>query len=856
MCHTLHEFVDDPQVLHDVLDAICHEIGLDDFVIHQVSHGLPTESFCGVTAVSFIAHIVLRTPLPNNIDELHRRGWAMKQVFWQAMQVRSPTLPQLWGHGLRWESRQLPIMPEYGPFVVAARDILQCDTAFDWFLSEYESCNLAHAVSQSHRHFGLAASEMAFHCSCLQQCCLDRFMCTCSLTPASLCQCLNQFLQSAAQVLCVAQFTESHWSPVLVVRNDAHVWIAVESCAVHFLPMIPAAFIRIIPGPVSQCCGAFAWRLFAACLGLEPTQDLRRIHATLQCLQQGCCTVSPCEPVGFGPGNPVLKDLVSELSKHGIPESLVEDRARAALKCLGSDAVATALNHRHPWKQLKTLGNQQRFQFVLSSELSSEIAKNKGKPVAPKGKGKGGPKAIQPPSELDPCKLNVLDGTFRAGSKPMPQLLKSQIGPVSSGFVLMTMHDAEPCLTAGQPVSTEPLALVVLSKHGVDLSSALPHSPVTVPCRCTVDQEPVLADAVLVQVGNGLVEKATGAALVCVDTPEVVSFKIMVYKDELQGEWADFCSAPIRWLVSLLPLLKRCFGEDCNCPLWHNKEGLTIRDPILDVWRRQFLRNSFKPCPADQAEIFSVCVRTPKCLLEPMLALSGCAGAYCEPRTEDGKEILTDFTVIWTPKHTFQQMQHLKQTNPAVNGLARIGDRRGLRVHTSQAKTVHKLIRPDSVYLPSGPRTLFTVGPFPFGVDRQAVGKILQQSGWECRPLQPTTPCPGRGAMWLIQATEEPSQTIIPTTNGEIMIAKHKQETGSTAVKSANIGSAATLALCGSSASGVKTAEIDPWTHNDPWKKFHPATSGAGAPSDGLQQIEERIHQAVLAKIPPAMDFG
>lgn len=427
-------------------------------------------------------------------------------------------------------------MPEYGPFVVAARDILQCDTAFDWFLSEYESCNLAHAVSQSHRHFGLAASEMAFHCSCLQQCCLDRFMCTCSLTPASLCQCLNQFLQSAAQVLCVAQFTESHWSPVLVVRNDAHVWIAVESCAVHFLPMIPAAFIRIIPGPVSQCCGAFAWRLFAACLGLEPTQDLRRIHATLQCLQQGCCTVSPCEPVGFGPGNPVLKDLVSELSKHGIPESLVEDRARAALKCLGSDAVATALNHRHPWKQLKTLGNQQRFQFVLPSELSSEIAKNKGKPVAPKGKGKGGPKAIQPPSELDPCKLNVLDGTFRAGSKPMPQLLKSQIGPVSSGFVLMTMHDAEPYLSAGQPVSTEPLALVVLSKHGVDLSSALPHSPVTVPCRCTVDQEPVLADAVLVQVGNGLVEEATGAALVCVDTPEVVSFKIMVYKDELQGE--------------------------------------------------------------------------------------------------------------------------------------------------------------------------------------------------------------------------------------------------------------------------------------------------------------------------------
>lgn len=164
-----------------------------------------------------------------------------------------------------------------------------------------------------------------------------------------------------------------------------------------------------------------------------------------------------------------------------------------------------------------------------------------------------------------------------------------------------------------------------------------------------------------------------------------------------------------------------------------------------------------------------------------MLALSGSAGAYCEPRTDDGKEVLSEYTVVWTPKHTIQQMQHLKQTNPAVNGLARIGDRRGLRVHSSQAKVVHQLIRPDSVYLPSGPCTLFTVGPFPFGVDRQAVRKILHQAGWECRPLQPITPCPPRGAMWIVQATDEPGQTIIPTTNGEIMIVKrvkHKQETG------------------------------------------------------------------------------
>jgi len=48
----------------------------------------------------------------------------------------------------------------------------------------------------------------------------------------------------------------------------------------------------------------------------------------------------------------------------------------------------------------------------------------------------------------------------------------------------------------------------------------------------------------------------------------------------------------------------------------------------------------------------------------------------------------------------------------------------------------------------------------PYGVDRQAVGKILAQAGWQCRPVQPTTPCPGRGAMWIVHATEEPSSGL------------------------------------------------------------------------------------------------
>jgi hypothetical protein len=141
--------------------------------------------------------------------------------------------------------------------------------------------------------------------------------------------------------------------------------------------------------------------------------------------------------------------------------------------------------------------------------------------------------------------------------------------------------------------------------------------------------------------------------------------------------------------------------------------------------------------PASKAEIFSVCLRIPMCILEALLTASGTSGAYCEPRTADGKEILGDYTVVWTQKHTPQEMQHLMQTNPAVTGLARLGERRGLRVHVNQAKALHQQVRPDTVFLPNGPKNLYTVGPFPYGVDRQAVAKILQQSGWRAALSSP-----------------------------------------------------------------------------------------------------------------------
>ena len=836
-CHTLGDFAQDDAEVANFLSEFSAFLGFRDVVIHRVPHGLDTSRLCGAMSICFLAHIVLNTRLPSDVHQLRDRCWRMKEVFATALQQSEPTMPALWGWGVKGESRLLPKMPVSNNPDSILHEGVDVEADCPFFL-------------------GMSDSEMRFHLANLAICGHQSFPLKVVSDVASTCVLIEQFALSTFPFGGFALLSNSHWQPVLLTRVGGNIVVTIEVCPIsHALAMLG---YQLEPLPVrhNPFCGVYTLTTLASL-----------VEVPLDYVSFGLLRVSLAEKFlasdsqhhrfvkwSFGPHGQLLNNLVQELSKHGIPNEVVEDRALTAIKTLGSEQIAAALNHRQPWKQLKILGTNSKFQFVMPSELAQAVETNKGKPVGPKGKGRGA-RVPAPPAELDPMKLQILEGSFHSQGHKLQQLSKQQIGPVSSGVILMSLQEAEPYLRSGKVVSSEALALLVLQRAGAEIQTALPHAFVTVPCRCTVNHEPVLADVVIVQVGTGLVEKSNGTTMVSVDTPDVVTLKVMVYKDELKGDWDEFCNAPIRSLVSLLPKLKRCTTENCTCPAWHNLEELPLRDPILDVWRRQFLRAGFKPCPAPKAEIFSVCIRIPQCILEALLTASGTSGAYCEPRTADGKEILDLYTVVWTSKRTLQELQHLMQTNPAVTGLARLGERRGLRVRTNQAKSIHQLLRPETVFLPSGPKMTYTVGPFPYGVDRQAVAKILRQANWESRPLQPTTPCPGRGVMWLVQATEDPEQTIIATTCGEIVINKQRHEPVSPAMKPTTVGSAATLALCGANAQ-TKAAESDPWATQDPWRSYHPVQPAqvATSPTEGMQQIEERIQTAVLAKMQVPME--
>ena len=836
--HTLANFASDEPLIDSILHLFASKLGMTLHLIHRAPHGIDIDRLCGTMTVSFFAHVMLNSALPRTMEDLYARCWKMKEVFAKSLQTGPITQPTVWGWGLGWECRPLPIMRAWEDVFNILNDMFDLDNA------TRRSAVLEATLPQLPIMVGMTYDEMDLHVAALAMNCplgLWRTM----VGRSQLETLLRTFWSSNHSLMCGALLCRFHWSPVIAFKHHGTLVLLLES-GVDFHTTLPMVLIHHVSADmVSQsACGVATWKVLAQIWSFgEILGDVHDIRAMLLSQFPSTKFVSPL--IGFAPHGQLIKNLCAELAKHGVPESQLEERAQAAIKALGSE------NHRQPWRQLKALGNNSRFQFVLPSELAKVVDSQKGRSVV-KGKGKGKSKNIPQPVDIDPAKLQVLEGTFSFQNTALPQLTMKQIGPLSSGVILMNMQDAEPYLKSGKLVSQEPLALLVLHRAGINVETALPHALVSVPCRCMVDSEPVLVDAVLVQVGTGLVEKTAGTAVLAVDTPEVATLKILVYKDELLGDWDEFCQSPIKCLVGLMPMLKRCFTDNCQCEGWHNPEKLPIRDPIIDVWRRQYLRQGFKPCPPAQAEMFSVCIRIPLCLLETMLSSSGVSGAYSEPRTADGRDVLPAYTVIWTPKHSLQEMKHLMQTNPAVIGLARLADRRGLRAHSAQAKTIHQLVKPDTVYLPSGPKTVYTVGPFPYGVDRQAVGRILQKTGWESRPLQPAMPCPGKGVMWMVQSAEEPGQTIIPTTTGEIMIAKVKQEAVSQTVQPTTVGSAATLALCGKPADGK--IESDPWATNDPWKKYHPLGSAASGPSEGLQQIEDRIQTAVLAKLQPPME--
>ena len=356
------------------------------------------------------------------------------------------------------------------------------------------------------------------------------------------------------------------------------------------------------------------------------------------------------------------------------------------------------------------------------------------------------------------------------------------------------------------------------------------------------------------QLGSIFVRKHVGDNPIHMQTFDVCALKLMLYRDETPCSWEEVTRAPVRYLVSKLPLLSLCTAQNCECPCWHNAEGLPVTDPLVDVWRRQFLQTGFRPCKPANADMYVAFVRVPACLRDQLLASSGLDGLYCEPRSSDGLKIDPAFAVIWTTKLTPAELIHVKQTRSEVIGLARLQERRGLRTTAADACDLHKALKPGQVYLPAGQKLEFQGGPFPYGVDRTAISDAFAKAQWNVKAIQPSMPIAGRGNMWLLHAVAPPPSTVLMMSHGEVMITAVRQESNPGAAQLPPVASAATLALCGAKSSSTASAPVDLLQSHDPWKGWQGPARGVMAtqPSaqESLAKMEQRIEKSIMAKIP------
>ena len=682
----------------------------------------------------------------------------------------------------------------------------------------------------------------------------------------------------ATATVITAVWIEAHWVPIVWRKDQDQLYgytfgnqpqheaaMTALHTTVGALCQCPTHPMRNEKASVPKFCGAASVafiRHLVMGTPLPSDRDLASLHDSLrQQFQFEMQTVTP-RPWIWGRGSENHDaTLIELLRKHGVASDDVQGRADHIKTTLGSTKVLQAMGSQNPWKDLKWLANQMipPYQLIRPRELEQAIAARSrdGNAVGTrrmkqKGAGKGKKPAVSK-QQLDPATLRVSEGTFYAGDAPLPQISIGDIGPLASGIVLATADQAHPFLGRSHPISMGGLAIVVIGDTEVGDQIAQLPTVVRFPATCVANNEPILVDGRVFQMGSTEVVRSRPKQPVGITTIDTFVAKICVHRDLFLGDWDHFQTQPLKYVISQLPMLQVCGEQGCTgCGKWHSTEQ--ARDSILAVWNRQWLTNAYTPCKPDVADMYVVTIRVPSSLEQSLLQTSGAAAISTEPRELDGRMISKSYYVSWLPRMNYAQAMALKQTTPGAIGLARLGTKWGIRCRIGDAARVYETLKPDSQYLPSGQQQRYLMGPLPYGTLKPSVSELRKQIGWPCRPVQPAPAARSvEGIMWKIQSTSPPPTHHVQTEFGDVVITRIDTPKQDEQQAPAAIASTATLKLCSQQDSGA----IDPLQANDPWAKHLGArvsdTSALQQPSaPSALAFEQQVVDHVLAKLPKA----
>lgn len=554
-------------------------------------------------------------------------------------------------------------------------------------------------------------------------------------------------------------------------------------------------------------------------------------------------------PWCWGAGKEELPTLLATLLQfHGVPQAASKQRAKLVMQSLGKDAVQKALEGVSPWKSLKQIANQHSpaIQLVMPDELARVVQEKKSKTSAAKDTKQQKPRQLPAkPLDLDPSRLQLAPDTFcTAPDAMLQQIPVSQVGPLASGVALVTHAEAQPFLQANKVLTNKGLALLIVNGPA-ELQTELQWSSIRFAAHCAINSQPVLLHGFLVQLGSQVVGPFQRPNSVSVPVVPVTCARITVHQDQWPHDWETFASHPVKEVLQHIAPLQSCRADECQCPKWHRDPMDHAQDVVLDVFKRQFFTDSGRPVRAHQASHFSVQIRYLKQQEAAVLQCSGTSGVYIEPRMPDSTTPSDEYQVVWMPQATLAEAQHSMQCEPLSIGLARAGRRYGIRVQAKHYQAVFSKLKPDSQFLAPGERMNWHCGPWPFGSDRKMLAKVFSDMQWQARPLQPAKTVEG-GIMWLVQSVTEPPTAVWNLGHGPVVVSRCESQSASMMQSSHVIGPQTTVELCSSK------SEVDPWLTRDPWQGSlkHVPMQPVVNVNTQIQEMEERLEKAILAKLP------
>ena len=542
--------------------------------------------------------------------------------------------------------------------------------------------------------------------------------------------------------------------------------------------------------------------------------------------------------------------LGAMLREHGVFMERVQDRAKALIQKLGSQAILTAIKSARPWQSLKQLANEQHPTIRLIQEDEFQRVLNDrtrdGKPVKTQKKESSLKKPKQTIWQLTPQEIHIPDGVFgQSDGSVIGQLNIRQIHPKAKGVVLMTEQEWLPF--KDQQVSSEGLAFLVVAPFSDATGQHGQH--IRFPAQSTLTGEPILISAMMFQHGTKQVGRCQPAHTHSIDQVETQTIKVIVYRDQCTCDWKELIAKPIKYVLQYLECLQTCTTANCQCNKWHRDETQDY-DPIIDLWQRDFLSIHFQKAKQTEASVFTCLMRVATSSFVQLSNISGMHGIYIEPRQQDGRKMDDRFHTIWLNKHSYETAQAVKATTPMSSSLVRVTNRFGLRVASEQGPELHKFLKPDAPYIPGGERAQFVMGPLPFGTTKKAMSKLFEQWEWVAQPLHPC----GRsqdhsGLMWLVAAASQPQHLVYTMSHGDVMITKED----AAPPKSISIPRIEASKFTKSSCQqGEPPKEFDPWAAA---AKHLPSSSRvADMTQTQIAAVEARIESSIMSKIPRQKD--